>query len=212
MIGNKSVDFVRAGAALGNARAAMVLLHGRGAAAETMLSLAEELAQTDVAYLIPRAPGRSWYPYSFLAPLAQNEPALSNALDIVGRVIAVIEEGMPAERIAILGFSQGGCLALEYAARNARLYGAVIGLSAGLIGPQGNPRNYSGSLAGTPVFVGCSDIDDHIPLWRVRETSEVMRALGGAVTERIYPGMGHTVTDDEIEYVRRFVEAIEESA
>jgi phospholipase/carboxylesterase len=194
------------GAPLARAGAAMILLHGRGATAEDMLALADALADPGVHYVAPQAPGGSWYPYSFLAPLDQNEPHLSRALATVGALVdGLTEDGFPLERIAVLGFSQGGCLGLEYAARNARRYGAVIGLSAGLIGPEGAPRTYGGSLAGTPVFLGCSDTDAHVPLWRVKETTRVLGGLGGEVTERIYPGMGHTISDHEIREVRKLL-------
>ena len=191
------------GAPLTRAKAAMILLHGRGATAEGMLDLAEVFAQPDMAYLAPQAPGRTWYPHSFLAPIEQNEPHLSRALAQVDALVGELgHNGFAPEKVVLLGFSQGGCLALEYAARNARRYGAVIGLSAGLIGPEGTPRDYRGSLAGTRVVLGCSDIDAHIPLARVKETTRVLGALGGDVVERIYPGMGHTINDDEIAQVR----------
>jgi len=181
----------------------MILLHGRGATAEGMLDLADVLAQPDVAYLAPQAPGNTWYPYTFMAPLAQNEPHLSRALAQVGELVDDLgQQGLAPEKLVLLGFSQGGCLALEYAARNAQRYGAVIGLSAGLIGPEGTPRTYGGSLAGTRVVLGCSDVDAHIPVERVKETSRILSALGGDVVERIYPGMGHTINDDEIAQVR----------
>jgi phospholipase/carboxylesterase len=198
-----------AGAPLARARAAAILLHGRGASAEDILTLADEFAQDDIAYLAPQAAARSWYPYSFLAPLEQNEPYLSNALATVGATLDhVAREGFTPERIALIGFSQGGCLALEYAARNAKRYGAVAGLSAGLIGPPGLPRDYPGSLAGTPVFLGCSDVDSHIPLARVQESRDVLSRMGAAVTMRIYPGMGHTVNGDEIAHVARLLAGI----
>ena len=174
-----------------------------------MLELADEFGQRDVAYLAPQAVGHTWYPYSFLAPLAQNEPHLSNALATVGATLdRLAQEGFPAERVALIGFSQGGCLALEYVARNAKRYGAVAGLSAGLIGPPGTPRDYAGALAGTPVFLGCSDVDSHVPLARVNESRDVFGTLGAEVTERIYPGMGHTVNADEIAHVIRLLAGI----
>jgi phospholipase/carboxylesterase len=191
------------GAPLQRAKAAVIMLHGRGASAESMLSLADVFAQPDVAYLAPQAPGSTWYPYSFLAPLEQNEPALSHALAMVASTVShIASHGLAPQRLVLLGFSQGGCLALEYAARNAQRYGGVVGLSAGLIGPPGTPRTYPGSLSGTPVFLGCSDVDVHIPVARVHESAEVLRRMGGEVTERIYPGMGHTINDDEVKHVR----------
>jgi len=200
---------VASGAPLPSARAAAVLLHGRGSNAEDMLGLTQEFGQRDIAYLAPEAPGHTWYPYSFLAPLAQNEPHLSNALATVGATLdRLAQEGFAAEQIALIGFSQGGCLGLEYVARNAKRYGAVAGLSAGLIGPPGTPRDYQGALAGTPVFLGCSDIDAHIPLARVHESRDVFEKLGAQVTERIYPGMGHTVNEDEVAHVTKLLAGI----
>ena len=202
-------EIVSSGAPLARARAAAILVHGRGSNAEDILGLADEFAQDDIAYLAPQAPGGSWYPYSFLAPLEQNEPHLSRALATLGAVLEqVAREGFTPERVALIGFSQGGCLALEYVARNAKRYGAVAGLSAGLIGPPGTPRNYAGSLASTPVFLGCSDIDSHIPLARVHESRDVLTRMGAAVTERIYPGMGHSVNSEEIEHVSRLLAGI----
>jgi predicted esterase len=185
------------------------LVHGRGATAESILTLADELGRDDFAYLAPQAAGYSWYPYSFLAPFQQNEPGLSSGLARIGEVVARLEaDGIPAERIVLLGFSQGACLMSEFAARNPRRYGGLIALSGGLIGPPGTPRDYPGSLAGTPAFLGCSDRDPHIPLARVQETTAVLREMGADVTERIYPAMGHTVNADEIEHVRRLMAGI----
>jgi phospholipase/carboxylesterase len=201
------IRVLTSGAPLDRARAAVVLLHGRGGTAEDILSLADALEAPDLAWVAPQAPGHTWYPLSFLAPIAQNEPALSRALATVGSVVgSIAQAGAPAERTVLMGFSQGGCLVLEYAARNARRYGAIVGLSAGLIGPPDTPRDYRGSLAATPVFLGCSDVDGHIPLWRVQESTRVLLALGAEVTERIYPGMGHTINDDEIAHVRRMLQ------
>jgi predicted esterase len=206
-------EVLAAGAPLARARAAAILVHGRGGSAEDILTLADEFAQDDIAYLAPQAAGQTWYPHSFLAPLEQNEPYLSNALATVGATLDhVAREGFMSERVALIGFSQGGCLALEYAARNARRYGAVAGLSAGLIGPLGLPRDYPGSFAGTPVFLGCSDVDSHVPLWRVQESRDVLSRMDAAVTERIYPGMGHTVNADEIAHVARLLAAITRDA
>ena len=188
------------------ARLTAIMLHGRGASAEDMLALAGELHTTDVAYLAPQAAANSWYPYSFLTPLEKNEPWLTSALGLVQHLVASLERmDIASDRIAIIGFSQGACLSLEFAARNARRYAAIAGLSGGLIGPPGTPRAYEGSLDGTPVFLGCSDVDSHIPLERVHESADVLRGLGARVDERIYPGMGHTVNMDELKAVRELL-------
>jgi predicted esterase len=185
------------------ARLSIILVHGRGASADDILSLADEFDLDDVAYLAPEAAGHAWYPYSFLAPFAQNEPWLTSALNVIDSLVdRLAGEQVAAERVGLVGFSQGACLSLEYAARHARRYAAVGGLSGGLIGPLGTPREYPGSLAGTPVFLGCSDVDPHIPLDRVHESAETFRRLGASVDERIYPRAGHTVNRDEIEAVR----------
>lgn len=187
----------------------MILIHGRGATAEDILSLATELGRPDLAYLAPQASGYSWYPNSFLAPMDMNEPGLSSGLALIGHLLGRLEEqGVPPERTVLLGFSQGACLALEFAARNARRFGGLVGLSGGLIGPPGTPREYSGSFEGTPVFLGCSDRDPHIPLARVKETTETLSRMDARVTERIYPAMGHTVNEDELEQVRALLKGL----
>ena len=191
----------RAGQALDQAQAALILLHGRGATAPSILLLAEELYHPAYAYLAPQAANNTWYPYTFLAPMQQNEPWLSSALARVGELVAEVEAaGVPAERIVLGGFSQGACLASEFMARNARRYGGLLAFSGGLIGPPGTPRTYAGSLDGTPVFLGCSDVDPHIPKARVEETAAVLEALGAQVTMRLYPGMGHTINTSEINH------------
>jgi len=203
---------IAAGAPLAGAKAALVLIHGRGATAESMLPLAEALGREDIAFIAPQAAGNTWYPFSFLAPIAQNEPWLSSALATIAAALEGLDaEGFSPDRVALLGFSQGACLATEFAARNPRRYGAILGLSGGLIGPPGTPRNYPGSLDGTPVFLGCSDIDAHIPLERVHETAAVLSGMGAAVDERIYPGMGHTVNADEIDAVRALLARLAET-
>jgi len=184
-------------------KAGAVLVHGRGATAESILTLVPELDVPDIAYLAPQAPGNTWYPESFLAPLQRNEPWLSDALRILDDAVQELEgKGIPKSRIALLGFSQGACLMLEFAARNAARYGALVGWSGGLIGPRGTPRTYAGSFQGTPVFLGCSDRDPHVPAWRVEETEEVLERLGAEVTLRLYPGLGHTVNEDELAAAR----------
>jgi predicted esterase len=188
------------GPALAEATSAMIMVHGRGASAEDILGLSSYLPVPGMAYIAPQAANATWYPNRFIAPLASNEPWLSSALSVVGGLVAYVEAaGIPAEKIVLLGFSQGACLALEFAARNARRYGAVVGLSGGLI---------AGSLAGTPAFLGCSDIDAHVPVDRVHEAAEVFGRLGAQVDKRIYPGMGHTINDDEFNAVRAILEGL----
>jgi phospholipase/carboxylesterase/glyoxalase family protein len=198
-----------AGEPLEGARSAMLMVHGRGARAEDILTLVEELRQPSFAYLAPQAAGNTWYPNRFLVPLEENEPWLSSALAFVGEVFAqIVNAGIPSERIMLLGFSQGACLTLEFAARNARRFGGVVGLSGALIGPEDTPRDYAGSLDGTPVFLGCSDVDFHVPRERVDQTAQVLRRLGAVVTERLYPNMDHTVNQDEIDFVRGMMQGL----
>ncbi|MCB0179096.1 MAG: dienelactone hydrolase family protein [Anaerolineae bacterium] len=198
-----------AGQPLNEAKAAMILVHGRGATAPSILELANALYHPDFVYLAPQAANNTWYPNSFLSPIPGNEPDLSSGLAVLGDLIAQIEAaGIPAEKIVLAGFSQGACLASEFVARNARPYGGLLAFSGGVIGPPGTPRNYEGSLEGMPVFVGCSDSDFHIPVERVHESTAVFEALGAAVTERIYPNMGHTIIQDEIDQARGIVEGV----
>lgn len=202
----------QAGASLDQAQAAALFVHGRGASARSILTLADTLAQPGVAYLAPQAAGYTWYPNSFLAPIEQNEPGLSSGLQVLADLLARLDAaGHPPERVLLLGFSQGACLASEFAARHPRRYGGVVALSGGLIGTGDRPDeappydkmfDYEGDLAETPVFLGCSDVDPHIPIERVETTADVFERLGADVTKRIYEGMGHTINDDEIKYVR----------
>jgi glyoxalase family protein len=181
---------------------AVLLVHGRGATAESILTLAPDL-DGDFAFVAPQAPGNTWYPESFLAPLARNEPWLSASLQILQGAVEELEHrGFSKRRIALVGFSQGACLMLEFAVRNATRYGAVVAWSGGLIGPPDTPRDYPGGFEGTPAFLGCSDRDPHVPAWRVEETAEVLRRMGAEVDLRLYPGLGHTVNDDELAAAR----------
>lgn len=197
------------GEPLTQAKAALIMAHGRGATAESILSLAHELRVPDFAYLAPQAARNSWWPNRFMDPIPSNEPWLTSALDTMANVLANVNAaGIPPERTMLLGFSQGACLVLEFAARHARRYGGIAGLSGGLVGPDGTPRDYAGSLAGTPVFLGCSDVDFHIPKERVQHTADVLRRLGAIVTVRLYPNMDHTVNQDEIEFVRAMMNGV----
>jgi len=187
------------------ARAAAILLHGRGSSARDILSLASDIEHPDCAFIAPQASGYTWYPNRFIEPIAKNEPHLSSALKIIDEQIEKLNAaGIPHERIVLVGFSQGACLALEYGARRGTRLGGVAGLSGGLIGDVLDPTRYH-PLVGTPTFLGCSDVDMHIPLARVDESAALLTTLGAAVTKRIYPRMGHTVNEDEIGFVRSLV-------
>ena len=199
---------LQAGEPLASASAAMILIHGRGAGAADIMTVGAELTHPGFAYLAPQAAGGAWYPNPFTAPLEANEPYLSSALETVGSILSSIEKTIPARRVILLGFSQGACLTLEFAARHARRYGGIVGLSGGLIGPVGTPRDYPGSLEGTPAFLGCSDVDPFIGKDRVIEAGEVLERLGAGVTVELYPQMGHTVSNQEIEAVRRIISAV----
>jgi phospholipase/carboxylesterase len=199
---------LQSGESLERAHAAMILVHGRGASAADIMTIAAEVMLPGVAYLAPQAAGSAWYPNPFTAPLEANEPYLSSALEVLSTLVAKVETTVPADRLVLLGFSQGACLTLEFAARHARRYGGVVGLSGGLIGPDGTPRDYPGDFQRTPVFLGCSDVDPHIPKERVIEAGEVFERMGAEVTVRLYPGMAHTVSPDEIEGVRAIVNGV----
>ncbi len=196
----------RTGADPGEAEAGMVLLHGRGATAEDILTLADELRHPDFAYLAPQAAGQTWYPYSFLVPLEHNQPHLDSALALVGRLVESLETaGLERERIVLLGFSQGACLALEWALRHPRRYGGVVALTGGFLGPPGETRRFTGDFAGTPVLLGAGDPDPHVPWARIEETAEAFRGLGASVTLRRYPGLGHAVHPEELELTRELM-------
>ena len=170
------------------------------------MTVADEVQQPGWTYLAPQAAGNTWYPNPFTAPIETNEPHLSSALEMVSTLVERLEARVPAQRIVLLGFSQGACLTLEWAARNARRFGAVIGLSGGLIGPDGTPRDYPGSFDGTPIFLGCSDVDPHIPKRRVIESGQVLKEMGADVTVRLYPGMAHMVSVEELATIREMLE------
>lgn len=198
-----------AGTPLEEARGAMIMIHGRGATAQDILMLGRELDHPDFVYLAPQAFQNSWYPYGFMNPMDSNQPYLDSALRVISGLLDHLrQEGFSASQIMLAGFSQGACLATEYVARNPDRYGGIAGLSGGLIGPEGTPRDYPGELDGTPVFLGCSDVDFHIPKERVLETADVFRRMGAEVTDRLYPGMGHTVNRDEISFVRAMMDGV----
>ena len=199
---------LQAGAPINEARLVAVLLHGRGASAQDILTLSEEFSARDVAYLAPQAAGNTWYPYSFLMPIEQNEPSLSSALTMIRELLGSLgQKGFPPNRVALMGFSQGACLTLEFAARHAQRYAVIAAFSGGLIGPQGVARNFSGSFDGTPVFMGCSDVDPHIPVERVHESADVFTRMGATVEKRIYPLLEHTINEAEIDAVDSLLRA-----
>ena len=198
-----------AGAKLDEASAALILLHGRGASAKDILSISTVLTQPELAFLAPQADEYTWYPNRFIFPIEQNEPYLSAALDVVDRLVKHVgAAGIPTEKIFIGGFSQGACLASEYVIRNPKRYGGLLVFSGGYIGPLNTPRQPSGDLHGMPAFLGCSDIDAHIPLQRIKETTALLQAMGAQVTEKIYPNMGHTIIHDEIKSAQELISNI----
>jgi predicted esterase len=201
------------GAPLGESPAVAIFVHGRNAAPRNILDLARVLDRPGFTHLAPAASGNSWYPYSFMAETEANEPGLSSALTMVSDLVAMVaSNGIRHEHIMLLGFSQGACLAAEFAVRNAGRFGGVVAYSGGLIGPPGTVWNQAGSFSDTPVFLGCSDVDGHVPLTRVDESAAVFERMGAAVTKRIYPGMGHTVNEDEIGFVQQLMDDILASA
>jgi phospholipase/carboxylesterase len=207
---------LRHGPAPSEAEVGMVLIHGRGDSARGILSLAEELESRDappVAVLAPEAAGNTWYPYPFLVPTGRNEPWLTSALAAIGRSVDELRAaGLPSERIVIAGFSQGACLASEWVARTGGRWGALVALSGGLIGEEVDPARYPNRLAGTVAFLGCSDVDAHIPESRVRASARQLEAQGAEVETRIYPGMAHTVNADEMSWFVDRVRALAEGA
>lgn len=184
---------------LSSAEKVMVMIHGRGATAESILSLTKHIEDKTMAFVAPQATQNTWYPYSFMAPIADNEPYLSSALTVIGSIIADLttKYNFPADKIYFLGFSQGACLTLEYVARNPQRFGGVFGLSGGLIGPENALPNYPGSLEQTPVFLGCSDVDFHIPKERVLESEQVFKGMKANVIAKLYKNLPHTINDDE---------------
>jgi predicted esterase len=197
---------LEAGHKLTGAAGAVVLVHGRGASAEDILGLSREFDHAELAYLAPQAAGHTWYPYSFLAPIPQNEPWLTSALNKLSQIVEdIVHTGIPRDKIVIAGFSQGACLASEFVARHAARYGGLIAFTGGLIGPPGTEFRYSGQLTGTPAFLGAGDPDAHVPWQRVQESASVLSALGAEVILKRYPGMPHTINREEIEEAKMLI-------
>ncbi|MDH3223156.1 MAG: dienelactone hydrolase family protein [Gemmatimonadota bacterium] len=187
----------------------MILVHGRGAGPANIMELSGPLAHPSFTYLAPAASGGTWYPNSFMAEIASNEPGLSSGLSVLAGLLSEIEAaGVPRGRTILAGFSQGACLTCEFLVRHPARYGAVLAFSGGLIGPPGTQWDTTGQLGGTPIFLGCSDVDAHVPKTRVDETADVFRSMGASVEKRIYPGMGHLINEDELAFARILVEAV----
>lgn len=198
-----------AGSNLEDSNTAMILVHGRGASAQSMLMFADQFNADNVHYRALQASNHTWYPRSFMAPKEMNQPGIKSGIQAIHDQITTVQEaGILLDKIILLGFSQGACLTTEFAARHPRRYGGIVGFSGGLIGKQIDPKNYSGDMEQTPVFLGCSDRDPHIPQERVDKTERVFRQLNADVTKRIYEGMGHTVIQDEIDYVNELLNSL----
>ncbi len=200
-------NIVTAGKPLEEASKVMIMVHGRGGSARDISSLSEHIQDKDFAFVAPEATGNTWYPFSFLRPMQENEPHLSSGLQVLASLRARLQSdfNVRPSQMYWLGFSQGACLMLEFVARNAMEYGGIFGLSGGLIGPAGTPRNYQGSFEKTPVFLGCSDTDSHIPKERVLETDEVLRRMGADVTTKLYPNFPHSINEDELNFVNLLI-------
>lgn len=201
---------LHAGAALDDAAGAVIMVHGRGATPANILDLVPRLARPQMAYFAPAAASRTWYPNSFLAEIASNEPGISSGLSVLASLVADIQtQGVPQSKIVLLGFSQGACLSAEFALRHPGRYGGVVIFSGGGIGPPGTTWTVNGTFDGTPIFLGCSDQDSHVPEARVRQTAAVLADAGADVTLRIYPGMGHLVNDDEIAFAQGMLDRVQ---
>jgi predicted esterase len=196
----ETLPIIHAGTPIEQATAAMILLHGRGGAAQDILALGSALTGDRIALLASQAPGQTWYPLSFLAPRQQNEPYLSSALKQVQTMLAVAtSSGLKPSRIAFCGFSQGACLATEFVARHAQRYAGLLAFTGGLIGPLEEPISLTGDLAGTPVLLSSGDPDTHVPWKRVQQSGELLTGIGGKVILQRYPGRPHTILPEEIE-------------
>lgn len=199
-------DIISAGQPIGSADKAIIFLHGRGASAADIISLNQHLQVNDAALFAPQATNHSWYPYSFMAPVSQNQPALDSALEVLKALSEEIEaKGIPANKIFFVGFSQGACLTLEYISRNAKRYGGAVAFTGGLIGETLNLSNYSGDFNQTPVLISTGDPDPHVPVSRVNESKKILEGMNAQVNVKIYPGRVHTISKAEIELARTLV-------
>ena len=204
---HQTLPLHQSGANLKEAKSAMIMIHGRGASPESILSLTNEIKhRKEITFYAPEAHGFTWYPYSFLAPLEKNQPELNSAIQSIYNAITAAENaGFSKDKIFILGFSQGACLAAEYVARHPDKYAGIFIFSGGLIGHRINEDSYTGNLQKTPIFIGCSDVDTHIPLQRIHKTDSILSSVNGDVTKVIYPNFGHTINKDEINHLNKII-------
>jgi phospholipase/carboxylesterase len=197
---------ITAGKSLKETSKALIMIHGRGATAEDILSLADYLAVDDYALIAPQATNNTWYPFSFLALPQQNEPWLSSALSLLNEIVKDLNnENITTDHIYFIGFSQGACLTLEFVTRNAKRYGGVVAFTGGLIGNKIYPENYKGDFENTSVFIGSSNPDPHIPVQRVKASADIMQSMHAKVTTKVYDNMGHTINEDEIQNANRLI-------
>jgi len=203
---NHILDIKTAGKPLDQAEKALIMIHGRGGSAQDILSLSQHLNVEDYAILAPQATNGSWYPLSFIAPVEQNEPWLSSAIETIGKTVkSVLEAGIKAENIYFFGFSQGACLALEFLARNAQKFGGAVAIIGGVIGDKINRENYKGDFAQTPIFLGTSNPDFHVPIERVYATANILREMNADVTEKVYANFGHSINQEEMELANTLI-------
>jgi phospholipase/carboxylesterase len=194
---------ITAGAPLEQAARVLLMIHGRGASARDILSLAQYFDTSSTHLIAPQATNHTWYPHSFLVDVSENEPWLSSAIALLKSLVGeVLAGGKGLDQVYILGFSQGASLTLEYCTRTAGKYGGIIAFTGGLIGRVLDPAVYSGDFQQTPVFIGNSDRDPHVPLSRSEQSRDIMEKMGASVTLKVYPGMGHTINSDELDFVR----------
>jgi phospholipase/carboxylesterase len=199
-------NIITAGTPLANAKGALVMLHGRGGTAQNILSLAREFNLQDITILAPQATNQSWYPYSFMSPVADNQSALDSALSVISETVQdIIAADIPAQHIYFGGFSQGACLTLEYIARNAQRYGGAIAFTGGLIGEQLGTANYTGNFNGTPILITTGNPDPHVPLTRVEQSVAILQNMGAAVTIKVYEGRPHTITQPEVDLANQLI-------
>jgi len=201
-----SKQIITAGTPVAQATGALVLLHGRGGSAQDIISLSRSLNVSDMAIYAPQATNSSWYPYSFMTPDKDNQPALNSALAVIKELVDdIIAQGIPADKIYFAGFSQGACLTLEFIARNAKQYGGAVAFTGGLIGQTIETANYKGSFNNTPVLISTGNPDPHVPLTRVEKSAEILKGMGADVTTKVYPGRPHTITGDEIKLANQYI-------